>query len=149
MGPTAQSLPRQDGRSSLSVFGTIRTTFAQYRYLAASLPFDDGRQIKEAQPCYPLAGLCHQSGGHRKGSFERDTGSSCFWCRHHPSYCDQGKFHYLSRAGRPRLKTVRTRWPTTRIVWSLGYSAPMFAMRLGGERAERGQAVSASQCAMR
>ena len=49
----------------------------------------------------------------------------------------------------PGSNTVRTRWPTNRIAWTLGYSVPMSVMHLGGEQAERRQTSSASLCAMR
>ena len=104
MCPTTPRRPRQDGCSSLSASGFFRTTLAQHRYLAATLPLDHDRQIKETEPCYPLAGCRPRSGGHRKASFECDTGSSCFWCRHYSSHYDQGKFHPPSRTGCPRLK---------------------------------------------
>ena len=49
----------------------------------------------------------------------------------------------------PGSNIVRTRWPTNRIAWIWGYSAPMSVMPLGGERMERGRTSSVGQCAMR
>ena len=46
-------------------------------------------------------------------------------------------------------KIVRTRWPTNRIVWISGYSAPISVMCSGGEQMGREQTSSASRCAMR
>ena len=95
MGPTALGMPREDGSLSLTASGIFRTTFTQRRCLAATLRFNHDRQIKEGRRCYPLAGCRHRSDEHRKGSFEHDTSSGCFWRRYYPSHHDQGKSHLL------------------------------------------------------
>ena len=153
IGPTTPGVPRQDGRSCLSAFGIFRIALVQHRYLTVTLRFDHDRQIqatKESRHCYPLTGCRHRSGEHRKGSVEYDPCSSCFWRRHYPSRYNQGKSMIpLCERDVPGSKIVRTRWLTTRIVWTSGYSVPMSAMRLDGERAERGHAISASRCPVR
>ena len=75
-------------------------------------------------------------------------GSSCFLRRHYSPHHHQGKSHLLRGRDVPGSNVIRTRRPMNRIVWTSGYSALMSVMPLSGERVERGQTSSATQCAM-